>query len=159
MKEIPTMSCIRLNLSDHEQTISGEVHGSIGDAAVAALSAKPETIHELELALARFVRRISDSSAFAPLHQGENFEPYDAGIVIIDLAARVVMIDSTYSAPAPIVEACSDDFAEQLDLDVEQDSLLASDEAGEYDAEQIGTSGAEQDSPTIYGIFYHDGEK
>src|SRR5437879_8964110 len=73
-------------------------------------------------------------------------------------AARVVMIDSTYSAPAPIVEACSDDFAEQLDLDVEQDFLLASDEADGYDAAQM-ESGGEQDSPPTYGIFYHDGEK
>src|ERR1700692_3579653 len=98
------MSEIRLNLTDQDQTISGEVHGSIGDAVIAALSAEPETIHELELALARFVKPVGKYSSIASLHAGEDFEPYDAGIVIVDLAARVVAVDSTYNEPQPIDE-------------------------------------------------------
>ena len=31
-------------------------------------------------------------------------EPHDAGIVIIDLVARLVVVDSTYSSPGPIGE-------------------------------------------------------
>jgi len=96
------MSCIRLNIIDQSQTISGEVHASVGDAIVAALAAEPETIEELALALARFIKpdgnqsplqpfhkevtpncHISRSldgnqSPLQPFHKGENLEPYDA---------------------------------------------------------------------------------
>jgi hypothetical protein len=47
------MSEVKLNLVDARQTLVGTVHGSIADACVAALSAEPETIAELEAALAR----------------------------------------------------------------------------------------------------------
>src|SRR5205085_4364903 len=91
------MSSIRLNISDAERAINGEVHGCFGDAVVAALTAEPETIDELGLALARFIKPLSDLSPFAWFQQGESFEPYDAGVVVIDLAARIVAVDSSYS--------------------------------------------------------------
>src|SRR4030095_4289836 len=94
------MSCIRLNLIDRERTVSGIVHGSIGDRMIAALSAQPETIHELILALARFEKPTADESMLAWFDSGENFDSYDAGLVIVDLAGQVVTIDSAYSAPA-----------------------------------------------------------
>jgi len=94
------MSTIRLNISDAERAINGEVHGSFGEVVVAALTAEPETIDELGQALARFIESLSDSSPFAWLQKGENFEPDDAGVVVIDLAARVVAIDSSYSQPS-----------------------------------------------------------
>jgi hypothetical protein len=94
------MSYIRLNISDQTQTINGEVHASVGDSIVAALSAEPETIDELTLALARFIAPQDDSSPFRWFAEGQNFEPYDAGILIIDLAARVVVVDSSYSQPS-----------------------------------------------------------
>ncbi|PYS94603.1 MAG: hypothetical protein DMF64_00190 [Acidobacteria bacterium] len=94
------MSSIRLNISDAERAINGEVHGCFGDAVVAALTAEPETIDELGLALARFIKPLSDLSPFAWLQQGESFEPYDAGVVVIDLAARIVAVDSSYSQPS-----------------------------------------------------------
>jgi hypothetical protein len=59
------MSYVRLNITDAEQTINGEVHGYLGDAVVAALTAEPETVEELGLALARFVKPQSDGSPFA----------------------------------------------------------------------------------------------
>ena len=94
------MSYIRLNITDAEQAINGEAHGYLGDALVAALTAEPETVEELGLALARFIKPLSDSSPFARFQKGENFEPDDAGIVVIDLAARVVAVDSSYSQPS-----------------------------------------------------------
>ena len=81
------MSSIRLNISDAERAINGEVHGCFADAVMAALTAEPETIDELGLALARFIKPLSDLSPFAWLQKGESFEPYDAGVVVIDLAA------------------------------------------------------------------------
>jgi len=142
------MSEIRLNIVDWERTISGQVHGSVGDAVVAALSAEPETIHELELALERFVRpprehspscshhdshtggademdqvahadhaphadgasaadeRAAWPSPFAFFRHGPDLEPYDAGIIVVDLAGRVVAVDSTYSLPQASGEVC-----------------------------------------------------
>lgn len=91
------MSEIRINIIDERQTICGKMHGSFGDALVAALTAEPETAVELETALERFVERESDWSPFRSFHRVENFEPYDAGLLVIDLAAKVVMADSTYS--------------------------------------------------------------
>ena len=119
------MSCIRLNLIDFSQIVSGDVHGSIGDAVIAALSAEPETIGELELAVGRFIKPIAGWSPFVSLHPGENFEPYDAGIVIVDLAARIIMLDSTYSAPMRLADSSgenrTEDSAEQIDSDADQD--------------------------------------
>src|SRR6185503_11483380 len=95
------MSEIKLYLLDSHTCISATVHGSVGDALVAALSAEPETVDELEAALSRFQKctRIPASS----LSRYERCEidetPYDAGILLIDLAARMVSCESTYSLP------------------------------------------------------------
>ena len=48
------MSEIKLNLLDSHNLIIATVHGSVGDALVAALSAEPKTINELQRALNRF---------------------------------------------------------------------------------------------------------
>jgi hypothetical protein len=121
------MSGVRLNIKDIERTIQGTVHGAIADAAVAALSAEPETVAELEAALARYMELPEDVSPFAtflvvmngPSHFSDrspgahglslpgpiidtetiNPEPWDAGLLIIDLAARIVAAESTYSLP------------------------------------------------------------
>ena len=98
-----TMSEIKLNLTDAQQTIYGTTHGSIGDACVAALSAEPETITELEIALERYLKLARYLSLFGSFRTGSeiDIEPWDAGIIVIDLAARIVASESSYSHPAP----------------------------------------------------------
>ena len=91
------MSEIRINIIDDSQTISGMMHGSFGDVLVASLMAEPETVEELEAAVQRFIERKSDRSFFSWFRKYENFEPYDAGLLVIDLAAKVILADSTYS--------------------------------------------------------------
>jgi hypothetical protein len=91
------MSEIRLNIITATQTISGTIHGSFGDVMVASLTAEPETVEELETAIQRFIERESDWSFFRSFRKSENFEPYDAGLLVIDLAAKVIMADTTYS--------------------------------------------------------------
>jgi hypothetical protein len=95
------MSEIKLNLIDSQTILSGTIHGSIGDRCVAALSAEPETISELEAALARFERCPPNFSVSPNFNSRPSVDPapYDAGILIIDLAARIVACDSTYSQP------------------------------------------------------------
>ena len=101
------MSEIKLNLIDSQTILTGTIHGSVGDRCVAALSAEPETIKELESALSRYERCPPNLSSF-PTFIGKSTlplqldtEPYDAGILIIDLAARIVACNSTYSQPGP----------------------------------------------------------
>ncbi len=91
------MSEIRINIIENSQTISGTMHGSFGDVLVASLTAEPETVEELEAAVQRFIGCESDRSFFSWFRKYENFEPYDAGLLVIDLAAKVILADSTYS--------------------------------------------------------------
>ena len=95
------MSEIKLNLTDAQQIIHGTIHGSVADRAVAALSAEPETIAELEAAVARFIKPDTTFGPFASFHECRDIDevPWDAGIMIIDLAARIVACESTYSQP------------------------------------------------------------
>ncbi len=97
------MSEVKLNLVDAEQTLVGTIHGSIADACVAALSAEPETIAELEAALARYVKPLDQLGPFNSFHSASETdkEPWDAGVVIIDLEVRVVAAESSYSQPQP----------------------------------------------------------
>ena len=103
------MSEVRLVIREADHDWSGTMHGSLADRAIAALSADPVTLAELEAALARFEMPTPKRSFFANLSAGFCDEPYDAGTVVIDLAARLVVVDSTYSSPGPSGEVCYHD--------------------------------------------------
>lgn len=96
------MSEVKLNLVDSHTILSGTIHGSVANSAVAALSAEPETITELEAALARYIRP-DERGEFANFRTRPEIDatPWDAGLVVIDLAARVIATESTYSDPGP----------------------------------------------------------
>ncbi len=134
------MSEVKLNLVDTERVLNGTIHGSIADACVAALSAEPETIAELEAALARYIKPNSSNSKFAsfrsiacPASFGSpsavvervnnhssalDTQPWDAGIVAIDLAARIVASESSYSQPGPEGEVFYHDGHASTDVPV-----------------------------------------
>ena len=109
------MSQIAMTIADRRRALHGRPHGSFADVVVAALSAEPETIEELGAALARFVEpaRREELAAWSP---GTCDEPFDAGICIVDLAARLVVVQSTYSSPGPKGEVLHPD--PQKDRDV-----------------------------------------
>jgi hypothetical protein len=94
------MSEVKLNILDSERAICGTCHGSEADAAVAALSAEPETIEELQAAMGRFMKPGGDCRPLELFSAGTDREPWDAGIVFIDLAARIVAADSSCCMPA-----------------------------------------------------------
>jgi hypothetical protein len=91
------MSEVRLNILDVNHSINGTTHGSVADAALAALSAEPETIEELQDAMARFIKPIDNSQPFSLFEEGTDDRPWDAGVVFFDLAARVAAAESSYS--------------------------------------------------------------
>jgi len=114
------MSEIKLNVIDAENILVGTIHGSDGERCVAALSAEPETIAELEAALARYVRRHDHHSVFSSFRSWHEIDerPWDAGILVIDLAARAVASESTYSQPGPTGEVCYHDSRGVTDVSV-----------------------------------------
>jgi hypothetical protein len=63
-------------------------------------------VAELEAACTRFAKPAPNRPSFVNLSPGLCDEPYDAGIVIIDLVARAVVVDSTYSTPGPTGVVC-----------------------------------------------------
>jgi hypothetical protein len=134
------MSEVKLNLVDAERVLHGTIHGSVADACVAALSAEPETIEELEAALARYIKPRDTNGYFTwfsaihcatnpgfssdesePVHSFRvalDTEPWDAGIVVIDLPARIVASESTYSQPDPQGEVFYHDGQALTDIPV-----------------------------------------
>ncbi len=109
------MSEVRLVVRDAEQDLHGTCHGSDADRLVAALAAEPETIEELDLAVQRYLKP-REWSFFQGFRRGINDEPWDAGIVIIDLAARLVACESTYSSPGHEGEVQYHDGHQATDL-------------------------------------------
>jgi hypothetical protein len=92
------MSEVMLNLLDTRGARHGRMHGGLLESMVAALGAEPETIAELEAALARFHKPAGERGALSHFREGEREESWDAGCVVIDLPARVAAWDSTYGA-------------------------------------------------------------
>jgi hypothetical protein len=103
------MSEVAFNLIDGERSIQTHIHGSDGDRIVAALAADPTTLEELDVALGRYRARRPDQSFLKHWRSGVTHEPYDAGIVSVDLVARVVGYESTYSHPLHTGEVRWDD--------------------------------------------------
>ena len=93
------MSEVQLVVREWNQDWSGPVHGSQADRAIAALSADPLTLEELEVALGRFSKPNLGDRHDLGLELGLRDHRYDAGRIVIDLAARLVAIDSDYSDP------------------------------------------------------------
>jgi hypothetical protein len=92
------VSEISLTVRDTDHALHARAHASRVDYLVAALSADPETIPELQSALARY-RPDEAADFFGRWRAGVDVEPWDAGVCVIDLAARLIVIRSTYSVP------------------------------------------------------------
>jgi hypothetical protein len=114
------MSEVKLNLVDAAQILVGTIHGSIADACVAALSAEPETISELAAALARYRRPVDQLEVFGSFrsHREIDAEPWDAGVVVIDLPARIVAAESSYCQPRPEGQVRYHDGTKSTDVPV-----------------------------------------
>jgi hypothetical protein len=92
------MSEVRLVIRDASRDLTGTCHGGAADRVVAALSAEPESIEELDAAIDRFAKP-GGRSHFSWFRPGIFDEPHDAGVVVVDLAARLIAYESSYSSP------------------------------------------------------------
>lgn len=91
------MSDIRLCVRDHEGDHWTDIHGSMGDRLIAACSRTPRTLAELCAACEHYAK---GSTAWVKWFQrGRKFQRFDSGLVIIDLTARLIVVDSGYSDP------------------------------------------------------------
>ncbi|HKO96793.1 MAG TPA: hypothetical protein VJU86_07375 [Pyrinomonadaceae bacterium] len=114
------MSEVKLNLVDTQEILTGTIHGSVVDSCVAALSAEPETIAELRTALGRYIKPQEDHSPFSWFRRDFEIDqqPWDAGLVIIDLASRIVAAESSYSQPGPEGEVNYHDGTQSTDIEI-----------------------------------------
>ncbi len=128
------MSEVRLVICDAHREVQAKQHGSFADRVIAALSAEPETIEELDAALERFMAR-GKGTFFGGFSASGGERPHDAGLVIVDLAARLVVCDSTYSAANPegVVEYHDGNSATDLGVGYHlSDDWLLSDDATDW---------------------------
>jgi len=88
------MSEIRLNVIDRQRMIYGSVSEGIADAIIAALSADPETIAELDAALDRFIKPADDPRPFSLFREGVCKESLGGGIIVVDMSAHIVAAES-----------------------------------------------------------------
>jgi hypothetical protein len=83
------MGEIKLTIINHERSITGVVHEHLARALVASLTAEPDTIPELEMALRRFMIWEA-ASPLAELTDGEDLTRAEDGLLAIDLVSRTV---------------------------------------------------------------------
>lgn len=93
------MSEVKLVIREAQVDRSGKVHGLVADWFVAALSADPESVAELDAAVDRFALETPERGHLANFSHWLDTAPWDAGLVVIDLAARLVVVNSSYSSP------------------------------------------------------------
>jgi hypothetical protein len=83
---------IMLTLLDAERALHDAVPTSVTDVVLAALTAEPETLEELESAMTRYYPSLQQN--FLPrLQTGINETKWDAGLLIVDLPARLIVAD------------------------------------------------------------------
>jgi len=90
------MSEVKLVIRDADEDRSGTLHGSLAECFIAALSADPVSLADLNAALDRFTLESPPHGYFPHFLHAIDAEPWDAGLVVIDMAARLVVIDSSY---------------------------------------------------------------
>src|SRR5262245_42608751 len=82
---------VRVTIIDAERAVHGTMPTRLADVVLAALTAEPETLEELETAIARYDQPVSRQGWLKHLQTCVNETPWDAGVMIIDLPARLIV--------------------------------------------------------------------
>lgn len=89
------MPKIKLIIRDANVDLSGIVSAVLADQVIAALSADPLSLPELNAALDRFTLESPSDGYFSDFDPRVDQDPLESDVVIIDLPARLVVINST----------------------------------------------------------------
>ncbi len=89
------MNDLTLNLTDDDGTRHQRVHPATAERFLAALSADPRNVGELEDAVRRYVHGDAAPHFVADLRPGVSQRPGRAGLVWIDLGARLIAYEAT----------------------------------------------------------------
>ncbi len=89
------MSVLKMIVADDRQVLWGEPHGSCAEWIYAACSRNPKSLDELDKLLPEFgadgnLRELMGGSS------DHSLEPYDAGLIIVDLAKKWIYAQDTY---------------------------------------------------------------
>jgi hypothetical protein len=96
------MGKIRINVIDARRSTNNVIECDIADCILAGLSNEPETIEELQVAAAAYIKLEKEESFFELFLPGVNYESWAQGVIAIDLIARVVAIESSsFMFPVP----------------------------------------------------------
>lgn len=85
---------VMMTIIDADRALHGILPQWRADIVLAALVAEPETLAELEDAMARFDSSALGQRFLVNLQSGVNETPWDAGIVIVDLPARLIVFET-----------------------------------------------------------------
>jgi|GEM_PF-3088901 len=89
------MSVLRMIIADDRHYVSGEPHGSDAMRVYAACSRNPKSLEELDRLLPEFDCD-NDWRAFSSWNDGIELEPFDAGLIIVDLAKKWIYAQDSY---------------------------------------------------------------
>ncbi len=82
---------VAVTIIDADHAAHDAMPTGMADVVLASLTAEPETLEELESSIGRFDRLIARNSFLKHLNIGVNETPWDAGVIIIDLPARLII--------------------------------------------------------------------
>ena len=82
---------VAVTIIDSDRALHDTMPTGMADVVLAALTAEPETLEELESAIGRYDKLVVKSGFLKYLNTGVSETPWDAGAVIIDLPARLIV--------------------------------------------------------------------
>jgi len=82
---------VALTIIDADHALHDTMPTGMADVVLAALTAEPETLEELEAAIGRYDKPIVKRGFLKHLKTGVSETPWDAGLMIIDLPARLIV--------------------------------------------------------------------
>ena len=112
------MSELMVTIKDAQRSIFHTVHLSVADIIIAALADDPDTIEELEMAVALYYATGGREKIFEGFYSGVGETPWDAGIMVVDMEARISACEAEGYRPQRqgSVRFHDDESATELDL-------------------------------------------
>ncbi|MGH9838534.1 MAG: hypothetical protein ACREEM_07110 [Blastocatellia bacterium] len=86
----PLANEVMVTIIGARRALHGAMPAGLADIVLAALTFEPETPKELEAAIARYDTSVIENGFLKHLKTGVNETPWDAGVLIIDLPARLI---------------------------------------------------------------------